>query len=385
MTITTTESNLKILHVSDNGLPDWRIEKAALSAKKRGDDVYFAGGTSLNLNTFNITTFDRNKVFTLNWDYKARYYYPQEWKDLKGQLFGIIRDCKPDIIHTHDIFAAQLVRELNRLTGTPWIYDNHEYWSRSIIYQYLQNDYFKQRDPTHAHIPNLWRKWEIDIINNDDIPVIVPSQRIAEEINYFNCNPHVFVVPNYPSYEEIKDIPEPQLHKEIQSVFTSNGKPNLGKVTPIKNLDGFFDLFDTGNLGQLNTIGWNDTSGNFIHHHGPIPHNKMYSLLTQFDLGIIPWKHHPFHPYCSPNRAYEYAHAGLLVFVPESLETVINDLDGMVVPIKNYDDIALTIELYESNPSLLFEYRLKTYRHAREHLLWENYEGNIFDAYNKAL
>lgn len=375
------ESNVKILHVSDNGLPDWRIEKSALSAKKRGDKTYFAGLRPDYSNT-RIKAFDW--WYNLDWDYKARYYYPNEWMTLKKQLLNIVTDCKPDFIHAHDIFAAYLVKDCN--LGIPWIYDNHEYWSRSIIYQYNQNDYFKKSDPIHAHIPNdYWRKWELDIINANEIPLIVPSKRIAEELNYFNKDANVFVVPNYPSLEEIKDIPEPVEHKDILSVFTSNGKPNPGYKTPIKNIDGFFDLFDTGNLGQLNTIGWNDTSGNFIHHHGPIPHNKMYSLLTQFDIGLIPWKHHPFHPYCSPNRAYEYAHAGLIPVIPPSLETVFDDMGGRAIPLKDYKDLEAIIQSYRDAPDAILHDRFMIQEIAREHLLWENYEGNIFDAYNKAL
>ena len=35
---------MKILHLSDRGLPDWRIEKAATTALKAGHEVLFGGG-----------------------------------------------------------------------------------------------------------------------------------------------------------------------------------------------------------------------------------------------------------------------------------------------------------------------------------------------------
>lgn len=380
-----SKDSLNILHISDNSLPDWRIEKAALSAKKRDTDnkVFFAG-TPLPKNTYNFT-FDW--IYNLDWDYKARYYYPDEWNSVKKQLLNIIRDCKPDIIHAHDIFAAQLSRELNKSIGLPFIYDNHEYWSRVIIYQFLQNDTFKQRDPLHYNIPNTcWRKWELDMINENEIPMIVTSKTIAEELNYFNKNANVFVLPNYPNMTDIEGIPEPIEHKNIESVFVCRNRPVTGKLLPIQNVNGFFELFanDYSGLGKLNTIGWDEPSRDWIHHHGPKPHNKMYSILSKFDIGIIPWRHHPFHPYCSPNRAYEFAHTGLMLIIPAFLESVINSMDGLAIPFKNYDNLVEIIKYYRESPSQVFDIRKSIYNHARNNLIWENYEGNIFDAYNKA-
>lgn len=376
----------KILHISDQSLPDWRIEKAALSAKKKkrrgsSSKVYFAGLTPKKVNT----TFD--KIYHLDWDYKARYYYPNEWQALKKQLLKIILDCDPDIIHAHDIFAAYLVKETIG-HDIPWIYDNHEYWSRYIIYQYLQNDYFKQSDPQHISIPNLWRTWEINMINESIIPMIVTSKITAEELNYFDSHSNVFIVPNYPSEIEIKDIPKPVEHKHISSVFANGGQPHPGNKTPFKNIDGFLDLFgqDSNGLGHLHTIGWHEPDRDWIHNHGPLDRSKMYEVLSNCDIGLIPWKHHPFHPYCSPNRAYEYAHAGLVVMVTDSLESVINDFTaGNAISFRDYYEMIELIKYYRDNPSRLYDIRLMTYNHARKELLWENYENNIFDAYNKAL
>lgn len=44
--------------------------------------------------------------------------------------------------------------------------------------------------------------------------MIVPSKIISEELNYFDEDANVFVVSNYPLYQEIKDIPEPYIDHE---------------------------------------------------------------------------------------------------------------------------------------------------------------------------
>ncbi len=186
------DSLTKILHVTDQELPDWRIEKAALSSKKREHKVYFAGLSPKKPYTAFDFTYD------LSWDYKARYYYLSEWSVLQKQLLNIVKDCNPDIIHAHDVFAAYLVKEGLAGKHILFVYDNHEYWSRSIIYQYLQNDTFKKSDPKHASIPDQWRSWEMNMINENTIPMLVPSKIIAEELNYFNKDANVYLLPNYP-------------------------------------------------------------------------------------------------------------------------------------------------------------------------------------------
>lgn len=69
--MTLTKDTLKILHVSDNGLPDWRIEKAALSAKNKNPDnqVFFAG---LPLKPNYRYNFNFDWIYSLEWDFKNR-------------------------------------------------------------------------------------------------------------------------------------------------------------------------------------------------------------------------------------------------------------------------------------------------------------------------
>lgn len=67
-------------------------------------------------------------------------------------LAYIIGDCVTDVIRANDIFTVYLNKGAKM--GIHFIYDNHEYWSRSIIYQYLQNDSFRQSYTQHDSIPN---------------------------------------------------------------------------------------------------------------------------------------------------------------------------------------------------------------------------------------
>src|SRR5215472_17595497 len=112
-------SYLKILHISHESLPDWRIEKAAISALNNGHTVAFAG---IYPKSYNNKTF--SEIYNLVWTAKARFGIPFYWHSVKKQLEKIIRQARPDIVHAHNIFSAKMISEFD----VPFVYDDHEYW-----------------------------------------------------------------------------------------------------------------------------------------------------------------------------------------------------------------------------------------------------------------
>ena len=113
---------MKILHLSTEGLPDWRIEKSAITAYSQGHEVLFAGSKS-------PFKYDRNtfsKVYEVIWSAKARYGLPYYWSLVRKQISKIIKDARPEIVHAHNIFSAKMMLEFD----LPFVYDDHEYWSK---------------------------------------------------------------------------------------------------------------------------------------------------------------------------------------------------------------------------------------------------------------
>ena len=74
-------SYLKILHISHESLPDWRIEKAAISALNNGHQVAFAGICPKKSNN---KTF--SEIYNLGWTAKARFGIPFYWRSVKPLL-----------------------------------------------------------------------------------------------------------------------------------------------------------------------------------------------------------------------------------------------------------------------------------------------------------
>jgi hypothetical protein len=70
---------LKVRHLSEYSLPDWRIEKSAITAKRKGYDVFFAGERKKD--DYKNVIF--NKVYEIPWNIKAKYKFPFYYQILK--------------------------------------------------------------------------------------------------------------------------------------------------------------------------------------------------------------------------------------------------------------------------------------------------------------
>ena len=102
-----------------------------------------------------------------------------------------------------------------------------------------------------------------------------------------------------------------------------------------RNLEGFFEIFEKHNLGKLYVLGWNDPSTNNIIYLGYLKREEMYKEMANHSVGLIPFKKHWSHKYISPNKAYEYAHAGLLVMYTSALRPISETMEGHGISYEN--------------------------------------------------
>jgi len=390
---------LRVLHLSDYALPDWRIEKSAISALNRNYQVFFAGLPS------NSSDGVFSKIYEINWTPRARRAFPYYWYCVKKQLKKIVREARPDIVHAHNIFSAKMVSEI----AVPFVYDDHEYWPsyvrrqiesyNSSLEQSSRNNDSPKRiirktilSLLNARFLKLGLRWEKQLVSST--PTITVSENIAAELRHLGGNGKVFITPNFPMKNEIKDIPPPKFHNELISVYAGIEPKNNIKIAH-RNMEGFVDIFNRYNdVGNLTMIGVEESSNNALSHSGPsnarvaykgyLPRHLMYQEMQNSSVGIVPFRKHWSHKYISPNKAYEYAHAGLVVLCTSSLVPIKNTLRDYCITFEDYEDMILQLRDCRNNMEKNYEMRLGVYQFAKENLLWENYEQNIFDAYRAA-
>jgi hypothetical protein len=360
---------MRVLHLSHDPLPDERIERSALAARKRGWEVYYAGG---GVRGKLITEDTFKDIFPLPFSPRANLHLGTDWSKLKKRFRDVVSRTKPDIVHAHNIAGAKLASE----SELSFIYDDHEYWSKSS----RLTDYRKfTKHITRLYASKIWSQWEKDIVAR--VPVLTVSETIAEE--HRRIGKHVFVVPNMPTATEISDDPliVPR-SKTLSSAYIGN---TSSPPHPVRDVSGLTELFSSNELGMLVVIGdENVVAAPPVYSTGVLEHKAMMNRLTSSHLGLIPWKSFWFHKYCNPNKAYEYVHAGLLVLATSDLTPVLATLGRYCIPIRNYEDLAATLSKFKDKIDELGSMRGAIVSFARNHCLWENYESRIFDAYSLA-
>ncbi len=379
------------MHLSDGSLPDWRIEKAAISSKNRGYDVYFAGK---KVSENHKSIFD--KIFIINWNSRSRNRFPIYWHTLRKHMKKIIDEVKPDIIHAHNIFSAKMAKEIDKY---PVVYDNHEYWSiylkrqlealvtRSTLIRETSakpNQIFfdvNLRNFLKSRYVKVWSNIEKSLVSST--PTITVSNSIVKDLEKFGSK--IYLVPNFPLKKEIDWIPKPVFHEHKSSVYA--GVEPTGQAKSMhRDLDGFLELFENagGNIGKLYVVGWTSLSTSNVQFLGYLRRNEMYKQMCSHSIGIIPFKSHWSHIFISPNKAYEYAHAGLFVISSNGFIPVFDTLQDNCLAFDDYTDLQTKLQFLFNDREELYRKRIKTYEFARSNLLWENYENNIFEAYKHA-
>ena len=355
---------LRILHISHRGLPDPRVEKAAISARKWGAETYFAGG-GISGFSYPLKIFDG--TFELPFNTKANVGLRPWWNALKRSLEKVLRKCKPDIVHAHDIIAARLAIEYD----IPVVYDDHEYWSMEMRY--------KISGLRSLWRWLIWRSWENIILRKAEA-VITVSDEIAHKHKKLNRN--VFTVPNLPMLSEVKDLEKCFTRRGLSSVYVGS---LTSRQPPFRRMDGFIDIFIRRDVGDLIVIGDRRLkSSSPIYSIGFLRHDLLLKELTKYHIGIIPWKKHPFHRFCNPNKSYEYACAGLLVLVTSDMKPVISMLGNFCKTFNNYDELVSLLKYYKDDMDSALEEGLRTMKFAKEKLIWEKFEENIIKSYKIA-
>jgi glycosyltransferase involved in cell wall biosynthesis len=319
---------------------------------------------------------------------------PFYWHSVKKQLEKVLNETKPDVIHAHNIFSAKMVSEFR----IPFVYDDHEYWSRlsmllkemvlkkrtsedKSVKNMLSQMTSVRRRAINAYAIRLWTSWEKEIVSSH--PTITVSEQIAAEMRISYHAKNVFVVPNFPMFSEVKDFEKPRFHNSLSSVYAGGDGRNIDKY-PNRNIDDLDNTFLQKDIGNLVIIGWNGTSpSNKISYAGFLPRQDMFQEMFHHSIGLIPWKQHWSHNFISPNKTYEYAHAGLVVACTYSFSVIKEILKEHCVTFEDYADMASKLMYFKENLDELYNKRLQIFGYARDKLIWEKNEKNIMEAYKK--
>ncbi|RMF28985.1 MAG: hypothetical protein D6752_06725, partial [Candidatus Nitrosothermus koennekii] len=349
--------------------------------KKHGYEVYFAGTRSKYYNKYNHIF---NKIFWI----RSNDSKLNRLKLTLGYSFGlekrlrkIVEELRPDLIHAHNIFVAKYAHNL----GIPMILDDHELYSTAILTRFENSPNIRAKVrklvvDTLA-LSKRWREWEHMLAYSH--PVITVSNGIAEY--YSKLSKHVYVVPNYPSKDASNIFESINYdHKDdLCSVYV--GMDTKAKYSAYRDILGLEEIFLKPHTGMLIRIGVNEPNNHRIRALGYLPMAKVFEVMyNECQIGLLPWKRHFFHKYCSPNKVYEYAYCGLWIITIDDIPSIKEDFGDLCDTFSNYDELRELLVYYNSNKEELTKKREAIFVHAKNNLIWERNEHKIIEAYKKA-
>ena len=326
---------MRILHTSHTGLPDPRVEKTALTMKKKGHELLFLGGRpvkSQGLDAF-AEVYTEPIVNNLRLVLDSRF---------RKRWIKRIDAVAPDVVHAHNLIVAAMMLK----TEYPVIYDDHEYWSKQS-FKYAARSFIKRIavKPLERASP----RWEREILER--YPVLTVSEGIAAE--HREHSNKVFVTKNFPSLKEVDHIVDQEDRSGV--VYVGNDF-ELPSFLPHRNMEGLRETIDFQALSGFS-------------------HDELMTRLSHFKVGLTPWQQHPFHMYADPNKHYEYLNAGLQVFVTDSLYHPFEN-EKYVHSFADYTELP---PLIDSLPDISGRTIME---HARKQYIWEKQERIIESAYD---
>jgi hypothetical protein len=370
---------MKILHLSDCGLPDTRIERAAQIATSKGWEVVFAGGRPITGQIFNVF----KKVHYRHWRPSEKTGFPRSLRKVKSWLSDLIREEEPDLIHAHDIFAGKVASEI----GHPFVYDDHEIWGSRITFQgalVLKRRRTLVRRLAAWYAIRNWRKWEPQILRA--APCITVSEEIAEL--YRSKQPQTFVIPNVPIPQEITMIPPNQNRDDVFRIaYISRHNLPLDQRRDAEALRMWLD----NRLGAtLVFVGHKAIETEEIENHGFVTHKQMLSIISDCDLALMGQKT-PVPVYSLQNRFPLFLHSGLKTIVPDSKIVEVNFCDQHNVgwswssAAKLKALIKKLSEEYWGDVAAWNREKSRVREVAGKFLVWTRYENQLEQAYEAAL
>jgi glycosyltransferase involved in cell wall biosynthesis len=398
---------MKILMVTaDHLMIDRRILQEAASLVAHGHEVTLLAGFECAKQESYVSGGIRIERFVYDWSdsrfrrwlmpvalrlgtrgYKLAWYAYRAWAKYLSRLtmfeqFVLDRmlEHEPEIIHAHDYPVLAPAAALACMRDLPLVYDAHEiYYSQAQLPPSVQRRY---------------RRREAGLIGDCDAVITV--------------NPYIARI-----MSERFGIPEPQVvlnaaplkpiagGRRLRQRFGLDDAARIvlyqGWIANNRGIERLVEAagaFDSGI--HLVIIGYGDFEtrlqeivaqrnlGGRVLFYGAVPSDQLHELTCEADLGVIPYFGlDENNYYCSPNKLFEFAVAGLpficndLPFLRDVVERYGN---GQTADLGSPPAIAAVVNGIFADPEVLVALR-KAAAKARQTLNWSTEEATLLKIY----
>lgn len=284
---------------------------------------------------------------------------------------------RADIYHANDLDTLVAAFYLAKLYGGKVIYDAHEL-------------YTEQWGDFNSIV--RWKMAEMEkfLIRRCSGVMTVNNSIAAELATRYGLITTPTVVMNCPPFVHAPITHPPSAHPRV--IYVGSYSPDRG----LENLISGFRYVDDATLSFM---GWGPLRDKMVYltnQYGltdkvsflePVPMPRIVESLYSFDIGVVPYLPTSLNNlYATPNKLFEYLHAGLAVAgsdIPEVRRVVKDKGTGRLFNPYHPTDIGHVInEMVHDN---LESYKLHSYKWAVEEYNWERQSERMLKLYENVI
>lgn len=342
---------MKILMLLESEFPhDVRVENEMEALAEAGHEVHLACTTRQQrplTEKFGKAVIHRKPLSTFTYRSSAGAlklpFYFNFWRKYTSELFSHERF---DAVHVHDLPLGTIGSELKRTRNIPFILDLHENWpglmnisphTKSLAGRLLCS--IRQWENYER---NYVRKADALIVVVDEsaermIGMSVPPERISVVSNTLNLRGFPHSVPQKRSSTGKKIIIYEggvTYHRGIQYVIRA-----LSRICR-PGFEVEFHVAGTGKyLETLRKLSADLNLDKFVKFSGWQAQEKIYEMIGQADLAVIPHIRSPHTDTTIPHKLFHYMYAGLPILASDCtpIKRIINETSSGYI--YRYDDI----------------------------------------------
>ena len=296
------------------------------------------------------------------------------FQNFEREVMERLRDDDSDVYHSHDLNTLRLGEKISRFHGKKLVYDSHEL--------YLDRNRARRAGPIKRMMvrrfeKSLIRKCDRVITVNDSIADLLCHRYGISDVEVImNTPPMQFFPPKNIGYNlrEILSIDnDSRIAIYVGSIQHNRGLENL--LRSMKFLENVHLVLmgygDKVVLDNLETIAIEEGLAERYSLFGPVPSELVPLYTSSADIGVAPILNSCLSYYlCSPNKVFEYMHAGIPVVAsdfPELRKVVIGEEIGTVFDPEKPEDIARSIREIVEDVTLREKFQLRSIESSRKY------------------
>ena len=354
---------------------DERIYHKQINTLKKTDHsiIYFTYSNTIN-------KIDNQQI--THYHFNSKKYSQSNYKK---KLFQFIKNHNPHILHIHDLELLSVAHKSKQNNkNIKIIYDVHE----DLVAMW--NALSKYSGLVKKIINNILSKIELYYLNSVDYFII--ANKFADQSRYKQFGP-VSVIQNFPKKNQINN--KSNIKSPYRLIYHGQLDYNRGIITLINVFNSLVKKYNNLELkiiGQSRTVAFEKyfnkkiQQNNHIQFIPYIPHQKIWNVLYDSHIGIIPFYNIQTFQKNTPTKLFEFMASNCAIVASDvkPIRAFASKSAKLVEP-KNEKSLLDAIEFYLNNLGIYKEHILYNRKMIKKQYNWEMEEEKLLNIYRQLI